>query len=86
MTFLDKYQPSYLYRRCNYVYTHNQLTFNWWNILAYDYFELKLLSCTLMYLLNPEDCLTCTVYKGEKLMQCLVEISEGMSELLDKQV
>ena len=36
-----------------------------------------------MYLFNPEDCLSCTVYIGETLVQ---EINEGMSELLDKQV
>ena len=35
-----------------------------------------------MHLLNPEDCLNCTVYIGESL----VEINEGMSKLLDKQV
>ena len=35
-----------------------------------------------MYLLNLEDCLSCTAYIGETL----VKINEGMSELLDKQV
>ena len=37
-----------------------------------------------MYLLNHEDCLSCTIYiyVGESL----VEINEGMSKLIDKQV
>ena len=41
--------------------------------------------CTLMYLFNLEDCLSCTVYIGD-IGASLIEINEGMSELLDKQV
>ena len=35
-----------------------------------------------MYLLNPEDCLTCRVYIGESL----IEINERMNELLNNKV
>ena len=31
--------------------------------------KIYFLSSTLMYLLNPVDCLTCTVYRGEKVVQ-----------------
>ena len=39
-----------------------------------------------MYLFNPEDCLSCTVYIGRNIGVSLIEINEGMSELLDKQI
>ena len=40
-----------------------------------------------MYLLNPEESLTCAVYiRRRKAGASLVEINEGMSELLDNQV
>ena len=40
-----------------------------------------------MYLLYPEDCLTCAVYiYRRKTGASLFEINEGMRELLDNQV
>ena len=60
-----------------------------WQLLSYC---VKFLSnnyyinvCT--YLLDPEDCLSCTVAIHRKNVGAsLVEINEGMSQLLDKQV
>ena len=56
----------------NVVYV-SEILCKWFNFsLSYDNFcpaTLKFLSSTLMYLFNPEDCLSCTVYIGETLVQ-----------------